>query len=147
EVRGPVVQALQFPFVEDWYWVTGKILDLNWKPVASLENRLAQALATGPADDMDMCSLAFLDAVNRAQQRLWIASPYFVPDPAVFAALQLAAVRGVDVRIMLPLKPDHYLPYLSSFSYYDGLARSGIRLYRYEAGFLHQKVMLVDESM
>jgi cardiolipin synthase len=144
EARGPVVQALQLPFLEDWHWATEEVPELNWKPSDSSANQVAQVLATGPADDLDMCSLAFLDAVNSARERLWIASPYFVPDQAVLAALQLAAVRGVEVRVMLPSKPDHYLPYLSSFSYYDALAKAGIKLYRYEAGFMHQKVMLVD---
>jgi cardiolipin synthase len=70
-----------------------------------------------------------------------------VPDPAVLAALQLAALRGVEVRLMLPDRPDHWLPYLSSFSYYDALAQAGIEVYRYTAGFLHQKVALVDDEL
>jgi cardiolipin synthase len=146
-VRGPAVQALQLSFVEDWQWATGEIAKLNWTPAAASGNQRVSVLATGPADALDICSLAFLDAVNSAHHRLWIASPYFVPDPAVLAALQLAAIRGVEVRIMLPDLADHLLPWLSSFSYYDALAQSGIALYRYRPGFLHQKVLLVDDAL
>ncbi|NBV21301.1 MAG: cardiolipin synthase [Proteobacteria bacterium] len=147
-VNGPAVQALQMPFVEDWHWATGEVLELNWQPaLAATPGMTVQVLATGPADDLDICALAFLRLINSARQRLWLASPYFVPDPAVLAALQLAALRGVEVRLMLPDRPDHWLPYLSSFSYYDALAQAGIEVYRYTAGFLHQKVALVDDEL
>ncbi len=146
-VRGPAVQALQLAFAEDWNWATGELPDLCWAPATAEEpGESVRVIASGPADELDLCSLVFLDTVNRAQERLWIASPYFVPDPAVLSALQLAALRGVKVRILLPDKPDHLLPYLSSFSYYEALSHAGIELYRYTAGFPHQKVLLVDEE-
>ena len=67
----------------------------------------------GPADVLDTCALFFVQAINSAQERVWITSPYFVPDEMVVAALQLAALRGVEVRIMLPQHPDHRLVYLA----------------------------------
>ena len=89
----------------------------------------------------------FLHAIHSAKNRVWIASPYFVPDPKVVAALQIAALRGVDVRILLPEKADHILVWLSSFSYYGETEPYGVRLFRYQPGFLHQKVMLVDDDI
>lgn len=147
-VQGPAVRALQMRFVEDWHWATGEILSLEWQPTPAAQPRMTvQVLATGPADDLDVCAFTFLRLINSARHRLWLTRPYFVPDPAVLAALQLAALRGADVRVMLPDRPDHWPPYLSSFSYYDALARTGISLYRYTAGFLHQKVILVDSDL
>ena len=64
----------------------------------------------------------------------------------MIAALQLACLRGVEVRILIPDKPDHLLVYLAAFSYFDELSKIGVQLYRYDQGFLHQKVMLIDES-
>ena len=145
-VEGPAVAALQLAFVEDWHWATGAIPALDWPEPVSAGDTLIRVAATGPVDELDRCSLFFLDIVNSARRRLWIASPYFVPDPAAMAALQLAALRGVDVRIMLPDKADHQLPWLSSFSYYDALEAAGIALYRYRDGFLHQKVILADDE-
>jgi len=145
-VEGPAVAALQLAFVEDWHWATGKIPVLDWPEPEEAGDVRARVAATGPADELDRCSLFFLDIVNSARRRLWIASPYFVPDPATLAALQLAALRGAEVRIMLPDKADHQLPWLSSFSYYEALRAAGISLYRYQAGFLHQKVILADDE-
>ncbi len=145
-IAGPCVQALQLAFVEDWHWATGEIPTLEWPVPERVGEVCVRVAATGPADELDRCSLFFLHTVNVARRRLWIASPYFVPDPAALAALQLAALQGVDVRLMLPEKPDHRLPWLSSFSYYEALAAAGISLYRYREGFLHQKVLLVDDD-
>jgi cardiolipin synthase len=87
------------------------------------------------------------EAANSSRNRLWIASPYFVPDEGVMTALQTAALRGVDVRILIPEKADHLLVWLSAFSYYEQSLPLGIRIFRYQKGFLHQKVMLIDERL
>lgn len=145
-VRGPVVQALQRVFLADWYWATRQVADLEWRPTAT-GDQIALIFPTGPADTLETCSMFFHQAIVGARRRLWIASPYFVPDPPVFEALQLAALRGVDVRILLPAKPDHKLVYLASFSFLDAADRTGIQIYRYQNGFLHQKVVLVDDEV
>jgi cardiolipin synthase len=88
-----------------------------------------------------------MHAINSARHRLWIASPYFVPDTSLIQALQLAALRGVDVRIMLPAKPDHKLVYLAAFSYIAESEVSGVKFYRYQPGFMHHKVLLVDDDL
>jgi cardiolipin synthase len=116
-------------------------------PASAAANQCALVLATGPADEAERCSLTFIRAVNSAQSRLWISSPYFVPDATVLTALQLAALRGVEVRVLLPARSDHWLPTLSCFSYYESLAWAGIELWRYQPGFMHQKVLLVDDKL
>jgi cardiolipin synthase len=146
-VRGPAVQAAQLSFVEDWFYATEEVPPLCWKPTAADADQRALVLATGPADEADRCSLAFIRAVNSAQSRLWVSSPYFVPDATVLTALQLAALRGVEVRLLLPERIDHLLPMLSSYSYYKGLELAGIELWRYQPGFLHQKALLVDTQL
>ena len=146
-VRGPAVRAAQLPFIEDWHWATDEVPDVSWTPAASDADQSALVLATGPADEAERCSLAFIDAVNSARNRLWISSPYFVPDSTVLTALELAALRGVEVRVLLPSRADHLLPMLSSFSYYESLASAGIGLWRYQPGFLHQKALLVDDRL
>ncbi len=88
----------------------------------------------------------FLHAINSAKKRIWIASPYFVPDEAIVSAMQLAGLRGVDVRVLIPANPDPLLVYLAAFSYFDDAGRTGVEFYRYEDGFLHEKVMLIDDE-
>ncbi len=148
KVRGPVVQFLQVPFAEDWFWSTKELLtDLDWTPVAAEGGTMeALSLPTGPADTYDTCAMFFLSAINSARKRIWIASPYFVPDAQIISALQLAAMRGVDVRILIPQYPDSKLVYYSSFTYLPEVTKAGIAVYRYQPGFLHEKAVLVDDD-
>jgi len=148
KITGPAVQAVQLVFIEDWHWVTQKTPPLNWQPNSCPDgDHRVLTLPSGPADRLDTCSLFFVNAINLAQQRCWIVSPYFVPDESVVSALQLAALRGVDVRILLPEKADHKLVYLAGYSYFHETINAGIKLYRYTNGFLHQKVMIVDNYL
>lgn len=148
EVCGPAASAIQLVFQEDWYWMTHEMLPIS---VASECNEKYServlVLPSGPADDLETCSLLFTELIHRANKRVWIVSPYFVPDDSVISALQLAALRGVDVRIMLPDNPDHKLVYLASFSFLEETIPVGIKVYRYIEGFLHQKIFLVDNSL
>ena len=147
EIRGPVVQAAQLSFEKDWYWAQSEYLELDWEPKESPEgDQAALILATGPADPVDTCSLFFVQAINAAVERVWIVSPYFVPDSDVLTALHLAALRGVDVRIMIPDRPDNWVVWLAAFAFFEDANNDGVRFYRYTDGFLHQKVILVDDA-
>ncbi|HEB56856.1 MAG TPA: cardiolipin synthase [Gammaproteobacteria bacterium] len=147
KLEGPSVHILQLTFCEDWYWATHQVLMLDWQAdKLTHSDQHVLPIPSGPADQMETCTLFFVQAINSARTRLWIVSPYFVPDEQVMTALQLAALRGVDVRILLPDKPDHLLVYLSSWSYYEQAEHAGVKIYRYQKGFLHQKVMLIDND-
>lgn len=150
EWRGPIVKCLQVPFAEDWRWATGELLDkLDWeiRPGDVAGKVEALCLATGPADPFETCAMGFITMIDGARDRIWLATPYFVPDNKIVTALQLAAIRGVDVRVILPDLSDSHLIYLSSFSYFKELEDAGVRFYRYQNGFMHQKVMIVDDSL
>jgi cardiolipin synthase len=145
KLQGTAVKCLQRTFLGDWYWATQQVPQVSWKLEKNdQQNHIALILATGPADKLPACTLFFLSLINQTQKRLWIASPYFVPDDSILNALKLAAMRGVDVRIILPNRPDHLFVYFCSFSYYTELQDVGIKLYRYNSGFMHQKVILCD---
>lgn len=144
ELRGPCVMAVQLAWCEDWHWATGAIPELSWSPKAVEGGIEGLVLPSGPADELETCMLMFLHLIGQAKRRLWIATPYFVPDPGIIAALQLAAKRGVDVRVMIPEKGDNRLVWLSMFSYYPDVIPAGVKVYRYTKGFMHQKVVLAD---
>ncbi|PID42312.1 MAG: cardiolipin synthase [Proteobacteria bacterium] len=165
QIEGPSVLALQLVFLEDWNWVTHRIPTLNWRAEQYNEeqcnkgqlddNRCNESrssknshpvliLPTGPADDQDTSELFFLSAINRAQHKIWIATPYFVPDASILRALQLATIRGVDVRILIPAIPDHRVIYYATHSFLEEADQSGIKIFAYQRGFMHQKVLLVD---
>ncbi|QDV47621.1 Major cardiolipin synthase ClsA [Stieleria neptunia] len=145
-ISGPAVLATQLAFVEDWYWATESMPDVTWEPQPSMEHdRMVFVLPSGPADDYETCGLFFTHAINSADDRIWIATPYFVPDEGVITALQLAALRGVDVRVLIPGIPDKPWIKLAAMSYVNQVLQAGVKVYEYGDGFLHQKVVLVDE--
>lgn len=146
QMQGAAVQCLQITFLKDWYWAMDDSPATNWSVMPDRQqNETIFVLPSAPAQPRETCTLFFNSVFNLARSRLWIASPYFVPDEPTLAALKMAALRGVDVRIILPNRPDHLIVYLCSFSYYNELKTAGIKLYRYKTGFMHQKVMLVDD--
>ena len=147
-VDGPSAIACALSFCEDWHWATGTpIRPFLPVPIPQPGDEPVLVMPTGPADTFEDCGIAFSEAISRARERLWIVSPYFVPEAAMQTALLAAAMRGVDVRILLPEKADHRLVWLASYAHADDMVDHGIKIYRYTAGFLHQKVILVDDAL
>ena len=128
--EGPSAILAQLTFAEDWYWASGGLPDVQWEVHPAPEgNQLVLVLPSGPADTFETCTMFFHSVISQARERIWIVSPYFVPNDEVAGALRLAALRGVDVRIMLPHKPDHKLVWLASFSYLEELEEAGVRFF------------------
>lgn len=148
-LRGPVVAQLQVIFCEDWHYATGDDVSgqLLWQPERQPQDMTALIAATGPADRFDSGALLFFSAITAARRRVWIASPYFVPDIDTLAALKHAALRGVEVRLLLPDSVDHRLVWLAAFAFFDEIADLGVEVWRYTDGFMHQKVVLVDDTL
>ncbi len=147
ELAGPAVLGVQLAFLEDWFAITGAMPELCWEARAETQDQRVLALPSGPADPFETCGLMFSEVIHSARRRLWIVSPYFVPDDTIVSALQLAALRGVDVRLMIPEKADHRLVQLAGYAYLEETLPAGIRIFRYRSGFLHQKVFLVDDEL
>jgi cardiolipin synthase A/B len=150
EMRGPIVASVQFVFIEDWHWATQRLPRLE-PSQAETPHSVGDAdmhclvVAPGPADKEETGSLFFVQAINAARTRIWITTPYLIPDEAVFSALRLAVMRGVDVRILIPSRRDHYVVFEASKLYAYDLVVAGVRIFRYRPGFLHQKVVLIDD--
>lgn len=147
-VSGPAALGCALLFREDWQWATGEVL--SEKPpesVATPGKEPVLVMGSGPADKLEECAIAFTDIIGRARERLWIVSPYFVPDTDIRTALFAAKLRGVDVRVMLPNEPDHKIVWLASIAHADGMVEHGVSIYRYQDGFLHQKVVLMDDQI
>ena len=147
-ITGPAVLQLQAAIVGDWYWATRSIPELNWQPRAAPDgDKRIMIVASAPVRRLETAGLLFVTALNSARQAIWLSAPYFVPDEAVMKALQLAALRGVDVRIITTGKGDSLAVFLAAFHYIHELRDLGIRFYAYKPGFLHEKVMLVDDEV
>ncbi len=145
---GPVVIQLQGVIIGDWYWATRELPPVNWQPTPAEDGAVkAMIVPSAPTQRLETAGLLFVTALNSAKERIWLSAPYFVPDEAVMKALELAALRGVDVRIIIPGKGDSLPVYLAAFHYIAQLRGLGIRFYAYKPGFLHEKVMLVDDDV
>jgi len=145
-LEGPAAIQAQAVFASDWYWAQREFLDLSWTPRQVPDSDVnAMIVATGPADPLETAGMFFVHALNTARDRIWITAPYFVPDEAVVKALMLATLRGVDVRILVPGKGDSLPVQMAAYYYIDLLKDSNVKFCSYEPGFMHQKVMLVDD--
>lgn len=146
--RGPSALELQAVFVADWFAETGELpISDETFPNAEVAGDIAiQPLPTGPQLTHASFQRLVVVAIHTARERVVITSPYFIPDDSVLDALQLAALRGVQVDMALPATSDQILVGNASRAYYDDLLEAGINIYQFERGLLHAKTMTVDNS-
>ena len=147
-VEGPAVLAAEIVFATDYRWATKRALEIDWDSV-SLDKGDSNILVfpSDPATKFEETGLMYHQLIVDARERIWIASPYFVPDRSIIAALQLAALRGVDVRVIIPDEPDGPFVAMANWSYTKELLPAGVQVYRYQGGFMHQKVLLMDDQI
>jgi cardiolipin synthase len=147
-IQGPAVSQLQWIFAEDWYFVTGEeLLQPEYFSSGEAEgDEIVQVVPSGPDEREEAIEKAFFTAISQAQKSIYFTTPYFVPDDAMNLALQLAAVRGADVRLLVPHKSDHLPVQLAGQSYYDDLLKAGVRIFEYMAD-LHSKMLVVDGQL
>lgn len=145
-VEGPAVLNMQLSFLEDWRWVTDELPVVSWQPQPVSDAGVpVLVLPSGPADNFETASLMVQQFIHLAEKRIWISSPYFVPDEGVMGALKLAALGGLDVRLLLPERTDSRVAGLAAYKYMDTLSAAGVRIFRYQPGMMHAKVFLIDD--
>ena len=145
-LEGPIALQAQGVFTYDWLWAQHELLDLTWTPRPMADSDVkSMIVATGPADPLETAGMFFVHALNSAKERIWITAPYFVPDDAIVKALMLATLRGVDVRILVPAKGDSFPVQMASYYFMEQLEESKVKFCEWGPGFMHQKVMLIDD--
>ena len=146
--EGPAVLGAEIAFATDWRWATRTPLATDWEfSHYDKGNSNVLVFPSDPASEFEEAGLMYHQLIVDARQRIWIASPYFVPDRGIIAALQIAALRGVDVRVIIPDEPDGPFVAMANWSYTKELLPAGVKVYRYQGGFMHQKVLLMDKSI
>jgi cardiolipin synthase len=147
EADGPVVRELQDVFADDWFFATGeKITAPSFFPEPAAETReISHVILGGPDRRNEPISKSIVSLLNEASDRVWIATGYFVPDDIILAALELAASRGVDVRLLISERNDHPWLVVVGRSYYGQLLAAGVRIFEYSVGINHAKIMLADD--
>jgi cardiolipin synthase A/B len=148
-VVGDAVYYLQHTFIQDWFFVKGELLtDDRFFPEHGCQGEeLVQIVNSGPDTHWDTIMEVYFSAIATARNKLYITTPYFIPDQGIRVALKTAAISGVDVRIILPQVPDTRIVHWASMSYLEELLQAGVRFYMYGKGFIHAKVLIVDDKM
>ena len=149
QLGGSAVRWLQTVFWEDWNYATGstEIEGEYFPPHTQAQPYSVQIIPSGPDLRFKAIRDVYFSAICTAQNRVWISTPYFVPDEAMLTALTNAALRGVDVRILVPKRSDSWIVTLASRSYYDELLLAGVRVFEYLPRLLHAKTLLVDHAL
>ena len=147
-LEGPSVASLQRLFLEDWdFSAADTARDQSFfPPVTKAGDAEVQVIWSGPDQELKIIREVYFAAITRAKSRIWIATPYFVPDVGLFDALCLAARSGLDVRLLCPFRPDKWVPFLAARYYWNELLTAGMKIYQYTAGFMHAKVLLIDDE-
>lgn len=147
KVRGEVVSALQVVFLIDWYFVRQELLlDKNeYLPYKKEDgNVVIQTVSSGPDSDWASIQQAYFTLINMAKKYVFISTPYFMPGETTLNSLKTAAMSGVDVRILLPHKSDSFLTNWCTRSYVEELLEAGVKIYWYQKGINHSKIIIVD---
>ncbi len=147
-MEGDAVAPLALAFLEDWQYATDVVLDsAEYLPALTGEGtKLVQLCASGPDAHPQSIHAVYFTAITTARRRVWISTPYFVPDESMQSALSGAALRGVDVRVLLPGTSDQPLVDAAARSYFPELLAAGVRIHAYGPPALHAKTMLVDSD-
>ncbi|MDR0934377.1 MAG: cardiolipin synthase [Burkholderiaceae bacterium] len=146
-LTGNAVHSLQLVFLEDWLYATGQATPFDTRsyfPEQPPGNYAVQVLASGPDSEWEIIHRLLLDGIHAAQKRIWLITPYFVPTEAALIALTSAALRGIDVRLLLPRRSDSRFVTAAARSYFDELIRAGVKIWEYDGRMLHAKTMVID---
>lgn len=147
-IQGTAVISLQIRFVLDWNYAAKENLFKEEKyfilPSESMGNSEIQIISSGPDSALQNIRNNYLRLICKAEESIYIQTPYFIPDEAIFSAVMVAIYSGVEVNIMIPCKPDHPFVYWATYSYIGDLVMAGANCYTYDNGFLHAKGIIVD---
>jgi cardiolipin synthase A/B len=148
-LEGPIVGQLQLVFVEDWFFETREFLDgAEYFPISKQVGHIPiQTLPSGPSYPTQNYQRMVVAAVHAAQREVVVTTPYFVPDEVLLQAVEVAELRGVEVKIVVPERSDQIIVGAASRSYYENLIALGVDVYLYQDGLVHAKTLSVDDSM
>ena len=149
KIEGLAVAGLQTWFLVDWYSSRGELLtDERYYPKLTNKGDCKLQIATsGPVGQFKMIHNGILQAINIAKKNIFIQTPYFIPTDAVLLALQMAAMRGVDVKLMVPQRSDTTFVHVASMSFLKEVVDAGVDVFLFEIGFLHSKLMVIDDDL
>jgi cardiolipin synthase len=147
-LEGIAVHNFYTIFENDWAYASGKKVTISFKPIPIYQGKSTiQVVPSGPDIKSDALYKALLDAIYSAKSRIWIVTPYFVPDENILEALEVACDKGIDLRLITPKISNHFIADITRSSYVRELEKIGANLSFYEGEMLHAKAILFDETL
>lgn len=150
KITGSAVYDMQARFILDWRSASKEDLDIALgyycEPISVGECGI-QIVSSGPDSIHEQIKMGYLKMISSAKESIFIQTPYFVPDDSIQEALKMACLSGIDVRIMIPCRPDHAFVYWATYSYVGELLEAGAKIYIYQNGFLHAKTICIDGAV
>ncbi|SFK59976.1 cardiolipin synthase [Halobacillus dabanensis] len=145
-VEGEAVNNMQTRFILDWNHASRRdiVYEERYYQAKPKGNVAMQIVSSGPDSEWEQIKHGYLKMILSAKDYVYIQTPYFIPDDSLLDALRVAVLSGVDVRIMIPNKPDHPFVYWATFSNIGDMLNAGAKIYVYQKGFLHAKTIVVD---
>ncbi len=149
-LTGSAVTMLQIQFKADWYFVSKNKLSIEkyFKPIfpQDIRGKIVQILTGGPDSDWETIKQFYFSAITSARKHIYISTPYLIPTSEITSALKIAALAKIDVKILLPEVSDGVIPKWSTYSYIDELIEAGVKVYFYQPGFMHSKLIMIDSQ-
>ncbi|HKL23097.1 MAG TPA: phospholipase D-like domain-containing protein, partial [Tichowtungia sp.] len=151
DVSGPLVHELQYAFMRDWHFITAEPAetllteDFFPEPVRA-GDQTARLISTGPVAGSEIPVETYFSAITLACKQIIVVTPYFVPPPEILRALLSAALRGVDVQLVVPKNNNHFYAGLASRALYEELLLAGVKIYERRPPFMHAKALLIDDE-
>lgn len=150
KIKGGAVKGLQWRFLLDWRFASKKEIDVSERYFPETESKGKtgiQIVSSGPDSKWESIKDGYLKMIINSKKKIYIQTPYFIPDDSILEALKVAGLSGVDVKVMIPDKPDHPFVYWASLSYIGELLEAGVQFYTYQDGFMHSKVLVMDDMV
>ena len=146
KIQGEAVYRLQNIFFKSWHFITGESPDGKeyFPKPGRMGKELIQIVPSGPDYEWESIQQAYFSIITSAQDKIYITTPYLIPDETILMALKTAALSGVEVKIIVPGIPDKQFVYYATCSYFEELIKAGVRIFRYNKGFIHAKLLTVD---
>lgn len=148
-LEGIAVYMLQMTFIIDWYYTTKEVIDAKklFPTMDYIGDSMIQVVASGPDSDWEDIHYAYFTAICQAKRRVYIETPYFIPDESILKAIKSVALIGVEVIIIFPKIADHKIVNTASHSYFEEILEAGGRVFLYNKGFIHSKVVIIDDEI
>ena len=149
QIQGEAVYIIQNVFLKNWRFLTGEVVEGKdyFPKQGKVGHELIQIVPSGPDYDWESIQQAYFSIIASAKNKIYVTTPYLIPDESITMALKTAALSGVDVKIIVPGVPDKKIVYYATKSYFEELIEAGVKIFLYKKGFIHAKVLTVDNTI